>query len=81
MIVFKIFKSLSTVIRKFTKNAFYRARFFYVHYRKKLPIDEKAILFESFSGDDFTGNPFYLLLESRPLDRVVSTVEAGSSKL
>lgn len=64
MIVFKIFKSLSTVIRKFTKNAFYRARFFYVHYRKKLPIDEKAILFESFSGDDFTGNPFYLLLES-----------------
>ncbi|HIU69549.1 MAG TPA: CDP-glycerol glycerophosphotransferase family protein [Candidatus Scubalenecus merdavium] len=27
-------------------------------------MNEKAILFESFNGDDFTGNPFYLLLEA-----------------
>lgn len=64
MSFFKIFRSLFLALRKFIKNSFYRARFYYTYYRKNLPIDEKAIVFESFSGDDFTGNPFYLLLEA-----------------
>lgn len=64
MFIFRILKNLSAVARKFVSNAFYRARFYYTYYRKRLPINEKAIVFESFSGDDFTGNPFYLLLEA-----------------
>lgn len=64
MSVFKAFRSLFLALRKFIANSFYRARFYYTYYRKKLSIDEKAIVFESFNGDDFTGNPFYLLLEA-----------------
>lgn len=62
--MFKNLKAVNRSFKKFTKNSFYRSRFFYTYYREKLPIDEKAILFESFNGDDFTGNPFYLLLEA-----------------
>lgn len=64
MHIFKLLKSLGLAVRKFKSNAIYRARFYYTHYREKLPMNEKAILFESFNGDDFTGNPFYLLLEA-----------------
>lgn len=64
MHIFKLLKSLRLAVRKFKSNAIYRARFYYTHYREKLPMNEKAILFESFNGDDFTGNPFYLLLEA-----------------
>lgn len=64
MSVFKIFKAINRTIVKFANNSMYRARFYYTDYREKLPIDEKAIVFESFNGDDFTGNPFYLLSEA-----------------
>lgn len=64
MSIFKIFKAVGTTVKKFKNNAMYRARFYYTHYRENLPIDEKAIVFESFNGDDFTGNPFYLLFEA-----------------
>lgn len=64
MAIFKVFKAVRTSAKKFKNNALYRARFYYTHYREKLPIDEKAIVFESFNGDDFTGNPFYMLLEA-----------------
>ena len=35
----------------------------YLHYLKSLPVDEKAVLFESQHGNEISGNVFYLLKE------------------
>lgn len=60
----KAFKSVLLSIKRFCARPFYRARFLYTYYRKNTEIDENAMVFESFNGDDMTGNPFYLLLEA-----------------
>lgn len=64
MAFYKVLKSATSSIKYFFKQPFYRARFMYVYYRKRISLDDKAIIFESFSGDDMTGNPFYLLMEA-----------------
>ncbi|MBR6103217.1 MAG: CDP-glycerol glycerophosphotransferase family protein [Ruminococcus sp.] len=43
------------------RNEFWRARARYISYYDKLPIDEKAILFESQNSTKLDGNIFYLL--------------------
>ena len=60
----KIFKTLKRWLVLLRKSQFDRARLYYPRYCKKLPIDEKAILFESFHGDGITGSSFYLLMEA-----------------
>ena len=42
---------------------FYRARFTYTRYYKKLSINENEILLEAFNGANINGNVYYLLLE------------------
>lgn len=49
--------------KNFVNKVQFRARFTYAEYRESLPIDENAILIESFNGDDISGAPFYLLKE------------------
>lgn len=50
-------------IKKYNNNNFFKAKFLYTNMYESMEIDENAILFESFVGNSFTGNPFYLLKE------------------
>lgn len=59
----KRFRPVINVAKKFLLNPFFRSRFTFASYFEKLPLDDKSILLESFSGDEFTGAPFYLLKE------------------
>jgi CDP-glycerol glycerophosphotransferase len=47
-------------LKKVRKSQFFRAKFHFTSYSQKYPIDDKLMLFEAFSGDDFSGNPFYV---------------------
>ena len=50
-------------IKKYKKNSFYKARFIYTKYIERLPINDNLVLFESFMGNNFYGNPFYIFME------------------
>lgn len=59
----KKIKPIIKNIKKYKNNGFFKAKFIYTKYYKKLHIKEDEFLFESFSGDNFFGSPFYLFLE------------------
>lgn len=50
-------------LRKYFRNKTFHARFSFTRYYENLSVDDKAILIESFHGDDFNGAPFYILRE------------------
>lgn len=50
-------------IKKYNNNNFFRAKFIYTNMYESEKINNNAILFESFVGNSFTGNPFYILQE------------------
>ncbi|WP_304999377.1 hypothetical protein, partial [Faecalibaculum rodentium] len=56
----KTWKAIRRNFRSFRKNRAYRARFHFTRYYEKEPIDEKAIFFESYSANNFSGNVFYI---------------------
>lgn len=56
-------KSARVGYKKYRKSPFFRARFIYTKMYEKTSVNENEALFEAFSGDGFTGNPFYLLKE------------------
>lgn len=59
----KKIKPIITNLKKYRCNMFYRARFTYTRYYKKLSINENEILLEAFNGANINGNVYYLLLE------------------
>lgn len=59
----KKIKPIITNLKKYRYNMFYRARFTYTRYYKKLSINENEILLEAFNGANINGNVYYLLLE------------------
>lgn len=50
-------------LQKNISNSFFRARFIYTKFYKKLPIDNNIILLESARGKSVNGNIFYILKE------------------
>lgn len=56
----KIIKTFFNLLKKASKSQFFRAKFRFVSYSKKFDIDDNLILFETFMGNDFAGNPFYM---------------------
>ena len=61
MTVKRLFDLFFKNIKKVGKSQFFRAKFYVTNYAEKYDIDDRLILFEAFSGDDFSGNPFYIL--------------------
>lgn len=49
--------------RKIRKSPFFRARFLYTYAYEKLKLNDKQIFLESYSGNNLSGNVYYLLLE------------------
>lgn len=60
MSIKKTLKKYYKLFKKVLKSQFFRAKFRFVKYSEKYDINENLILFETFMGDDFTGNPFYV---------------------
>lgn len=56
-------KSAHKGLVKYRNSPFFKARFIYTKYYETAEIDNSIALFEAFSGDGFSGNPFYLLKE------------------
>lgn len=51
-------------LKKLRTSNFYKAKFIYTSLSKKdLPIDENAILIQSYDGTSISGNPYYMLKE------------------
>lgn len=73
--------------KKVRKSQFFRAKFHFTNYSKKYPVDEKLMLFEAFSGDDFSGNPFYVFehiyknSEYRDFKKVISVNKSSIEKV
>ncbi len=61
MTVKRLFDLFFKNIKKVGKSQFFRAKFYVTNYAEKYDIDDHLILLEAFSGDDFSGNPFYIL--------------------
>lgn len=59
-------KAILKVAKKYRSGGQYRARYYFTKwYEKNLPIDDGVVLFQSFDGKNFGGNPFYMLNEMR----------------
>ncbi len=59
-------KKITPIIRnlkKYRKNANFKAKFTFTKYYEKLEIKEDQVLFESFNGANFNGCPYYIFLE------------------
>ena len=59
-------KQINAIIRnlnKYKNSKFFKAKFVYTSFYEKEKINEKEILFESFLGNNFNGNPFYIFKE------------------
>lgn len=58
-IIFKIVKRLKRIVH----NDVLRARFYYTKYYEKLRVKNNTILLQSYGGNGFSGNPYYMLKE------------------
>ena len=56
----QISQQIKELYRKLS-DPYWRARYRYIHYYDKLPLDEKAILLESEHGKKLNGNIYYIL--------------------
>ena len=56
-IIFKIFKRLKRIMY----NDVLKARFYYTKYYEKLRVKNDIILLQSYGGNGFSGNPYYML--------------------
>lgn len=56
----KTIKKYVNLTKKAFKSQFFRAKFRFVNYSNKYPINENLALFEGFMGNSFAGNPFYI---------------------
>lgn len=63
MSIRKNYKAFKRNIKKFLKSRAFRAKFKYVKYSETLPINERAILFESYTATSFSGSCFYIYEE------------------
>ncbi len=61
MTVKRLFDLFFKNVKKLGKSQFFRAKFYVTNYAAKYDVDDRLMLFEAFSGDDFSGNPFYVL--------------------
>ena len=58
--------AIRRVVKRYRSGGQYRARYYFAEwYEKNLAIDNQVVLFQSFDGKNFGGNPFYILLEMR----------------
>lgn len=57
------YRAIKRNFRQFFKQPSYRARFYFAKYYSKLEVDEKNIFFESYSGNNFSGNVYYIFKE------------------
>lgn len=87
MTVGGLFKLFFKNVKKAGTNQFFRAKFHYLHYCDKCDIDSSSILFEAFSCDDFSGNPFYMfehIYNSREYDgfkKVIAVSKTGADNV
>ncbi|MEG0453161.1 MAG: glycosyltransferase [Coprobacillus sp.] len=58
-----MFKAVKRNTKKFLKSPSFRSRFYFAKYYENLPIDEKSIFFESYSGNNFSGNVYMIYKE------------------
>lgn len=57
------YKVIKRNIINFFKQPSFRSRFYFAKHFGKINIDEKCIFFESYSGNNFSGNVFYIYKE------------------
>ncbi len=58
-----LLQKLRKKVKKICKNKLLRARIFYTYYYEKLKIKKNIVLLESYVGDNFFGNSYYLFKE------------------
>lgn len=87
MNISKLAKLFFNNAKKVGKNKFFRAKFYYTNLSNKIEIDDKLVFFEAFSGDDFSGNPFYVF-ESfcrddryKDFKKVIGVTKSGREKV
>ncbi len=57
------YRAIKRNVKRFYKYPSYRSRFYFAKYYGNLEIDEKSIFFESYSGNNFSGNVYNLFLD------------------
>lgn len=70
----KNLNAIRRALKRFKKSSQYRAKFSYARLFNSAPeLNEHSVLFHSFNGTNFGGNPFYLLKELEANPRFTST--------
>lgn len=57
------YKAVKRNIKRFQKNSFFRAKFWYAKYYDEYKIKENEFLIQCYSGNGITGNVFYIVEE------------------
>lgn len=59
----KLIKPIINNIKKYKKNAFFKAKFIFTKYYEKSSIKDDYVLIQSYDGTSVSGSPYYILLE------------------
>ena len=79
----KKFNAIIRNLKKYKNSNFFKAKFLFTNFYEKEKINEKEILFESFLGNNFNGNPFYIfkeICENSKYDEYKKYIVASSEK-
>lgn len=63
-------KAVKRNLKRYRKNSFFRAKFYYTKYFEQCSVKNNEIFFESYSANNFSGNVYYLFLEIEKDERL-----------